>query len=180
MTSLRRLLLCGLIALSLSGCRPYPDRLLIEGASAHRGAWPILYGESTINGRRLFAFGEGRADLRMPPPTDSSVLALALYWAEYHSGESWVAEVELPLTLADRFQGTANLKVVIGRMGAIEIMSGPFGEEELRSTGVICGTRTPELDATYTAEIEYLAKSDGWDAPGQPSTAAPASPCEGR
>ena len=180
MNSLLRWLLCSLLALSLSGCRPYPDRLLVEGESAYPEAWPILFGGSEINGKRMAVLGEGLADVSMLPPTDSSHIELTLRWAEYHSGQSWVAEVKLPLALGERFQNTASLKIVIGRMGAIEIMSGPFGNAELRSTGVFCAERTPALDETYSAEIAYLAGLENWEPPGQPIAPAPPSPCENR
>ncbi|SFI92678.1 hypothetical protein [Jannaschia pohangensis] len=177
MISLRSLLFVLCAAILVTGCRFYPDRLYFQGRSAEPGAWPIMFGTIEVNETPMSILGHGNVDTSMPPPVENGSVFLRVPWVEYRTGASWRADIELPLSLAARYQNTVDLEVAVGRNGEIEISSRPTAGAEPILVLAECAVRTPGSDAGFEATIQYHASLENWETPENMNAPLPPTSC---
>jgi len=173
------LLAAFLMLTSVAACKQYPERINFEGTSTHY-RWPVEFGVISLNKVAIFVLGHGTASINLPPNDDIDKLSIDMSWSEFHSGRSFKASFEVPISKlygVGYQSGRIFITVTVGRHGEIIVM-GPYQENNEKPEILrLCGKRTPENDASFTDELEYLAANTNFNDPKRLALPLPDSSC---
>jgi len=174
------LLAAFLMLTSVAACKQYPERISFYGSSAfHR--WPVEIGNVSLNGVYIRALGNGGATIGLPKNNNKEVISIEISWVEFYSKQSFAASFDIPVVQVTGSRDLPEMpivKILIGRHGEITVL-GPVqgsGYEDIEILR-LCGKRTPENDASFADELEYLAANTNYNDPKRLALPLPDSSC---